>query len=390
MKSWIVSLFSLFLAACGTSQLVSTDSPSSLFNDQLFAPPSEHVGADRIFTTTPEMQRFMDTQLAAQVRAKGPQQALVDALFSESQLKLKYDSAMTRTASEAFESRSANCLSMAIMTAALAKQIGLQVQFRRVYVNEEWSRLNNIYFSTGHVNITLIDAPSHLGLGIRRTTTIDFIPEEELRHYDSEVLDEETIVAMYMNNRAAESIAAGRIDNAYWWAREAIRQDASLEIAYNTLGVIYKTHGNPAQAEKVFRHALEMQPKDIIVMSNLAHVLGTLGRTEESLALAHKVEMLRPAAPFYYFNKGMEAMNQHDYKLAKSLFRKELDRTPDYHEFQYWFAMACLGLGQTKEAEQYLTLAMENSTTKKDRDIYAAKLDHIKSFPATSQDHHPS
>ena len=35
---------------------------------------------------------------------------------------------------------------------------------------------------------------------------------------------EDTILAMYMNNRAAEALVRGRVDDAYWLAREAIRQ----------------------------------------------------------------------------------------------------------------------------------------------------------------------
>lgn len=387
MKFVNTLLLSIALAGCSTAP-VTTHDESPLFSDRLFKPASEYVGADQIFTLTPEMKQFLDKEVIGQMKSKDPQQALIDALYSKGQLWVDYDSSITRTASQAFASRSANCLSMAIMTAAMAKAIGLNVQFHRIYVDEVWNRSEKLYFATGHVNITLNEKPSAVALDVRRPMTVDFVPPNELRRYESEVVEEKTIVAMYMNNRAAEALAAGQIDNAYWWTHAAIVQDPSLDITYNTLGVIYRMHGNPAEAEHAFQRALDKHPKDVIVMSNLAQALAALGRMEEARAMERRVEKLRPYPPFYYFDKGMAAMKTGDFKQAKSMFRKELEHTPDYHEFQYWYAMACLGLGETREAERYLSLAMENSTTRKDRDIYAAKLDRIKSY--TTNPVHPS
>ncbi|UUZ46949.1 tetratricopeptide repeat protein [Massilia sp. B-10] len=74
---------------------------------------------------------------------------------------------------------------------------------------------------------------------------------------------------MYMNNRAAEELARNRLDEAYWWARAAIEQAPSFITAYNTLGVVYFTHGDMAAAEKVYRRALQRSPEDTTLMRNL-------------------------------------------------------------------------------------------------------------------------
>ena len=62
------------------------------------------------------------------------------------------------------------------------------------------------------------------------------------------MIEEKTILAMYMNNRAAESLAGGRIDDAYWFARAAVLQDPDFMTPYNTLGVVYQRHGNLGEA----------------------------------------------------------------------------------------------------------------------------------------------
>ena len=73
-------------------------------------------------------------------------------------------------------------------------------------------------------------------------------------------IDEQTVVAMYMNNRAAEALARGRFADAYAWAREAIRQDPNFTSTYNTLGAVYQRAGRPADAERAYAYAIDARP----------------------------------------------------------------------------------------------------------------------------------
>ena len=116
---------------------------------------SERVNASDVFALSPEMQRFLNVEIAPDLRNKGNRDGLIDAMYREGQLKIEYDSVMTRNAAQAFAARSGNCLSLVIMTAAFAKALGLPVQFQSVSVDETVSRSEDIYFFIGHVNLTL-------------------------------------------------------------------------------------------------------------------------------------------------------------------------------------------------------------------------------------------
>src|SRR5256885_6811399 len=127
--------------------------------------------------------------------------------------------------------------------------------------------------------------------------TIDFLPPADLRGARTWGIDEPTIVAMYMNNRAVESLTSGRVDDAYWWAREAILQDPRFMSAYNTLGVVYQRHGNFAEAKRAFDLILEREPANTRAMSNLALVLGDQGNMAASGELTRKVEQMETNPP---------------------------------------------------------------------------------------------
>jgi tetratricopeptide (TPR) repeat protein len=306
--------------------------------------------------------------------------ALYEALYDKSRLKLEYDAAMTRNARETFEARSGNCLSLVIMTAALAHELGLQVRYQEVLGEASWSRSGDMYFVAGHVNLVLGqrlgDNPNDYDA--KGMMVIDFLPSGDVAGYRTREISEATVLAMYMNNRAAETMSQGQLDQAYWWARAALLQDPSFSGAYNTLGVIQFRHGDLAQARRTLAHALMRAPDNTLLLSNLAQVLEASGLPDEALPLRRRLLALQPQPPFHYFNLGKAAMQQNDYVKAIQLFSREIARDPYYHEFHFWLAQAYARLGQLAQADRQLELAMDNSTTRGEHGLYAAKLQRLR------------
>jgi Tfp pilus assembly protein PilF len=382
MKTFAALLASLLVAAC--AGVPAPEPPARLYNDHLFASPSAPIWASDVFAVSPKMKHYINVEIAEELRQKGRHRGLADALYKEGDLKLEYDAAMTRNAAQAFDARAGNCLSLVIMTAAFAKYMGLPVRYQNVFTEETWSRSGDMYLAIGHVNLTLgaraYDAK--VGRNDSNSMLIDFLPSSDARYAHTWTIPESTILAMYMNNRAVESLAAGRIDDAYWYAREAIEQDPRFMSAYNTLGVVYERHGNLREATNVFTWVLDVEPGNTRVLANLAAVLETQGKVAEARTLTAKLKQLEPVPPFSFFKRGMAAMDSGDYTAARDYFAKEVDRAAYYHEFHFWLAAAYARLGDIAQAKKHMQIAMQNSTTRKDHDLYAAKLDRIKAVQA--------
>lgn len=374
MTRWAALLGSLLLTGCATAPVPFATPP--LFDDDLFVAPTERIRAEDVFALDAAMRQFLREDIAREVAAKGAKQALFDALYSEGRLKLDYDSELTRTASQGFNAKAGNCLTLAILTAAFARELGLDVRFQMVYRGEAWSRSEDTLYFDEHVNVTLIGGP-RTGTAIRRADnemTIDFLSVRDLKNLHFRVIAENTIVAMYMNNRAAETMAESNLDQAYWWARAAIQADPQYLPAKNTLGVIYHRHGDLKQAEALFRHILSIEPENYIAMSNRVHTLDQLGRSTEARDLERRIAEINPYPPFHYFDLGMEAMEKRNFASARALFTREIQRQAYYDKLHYWLALACYELGDLKNARKHLAIAMETSTTRADREIYAAQL----------------
>jgi tetratricopeptide (TPR) repeat protein len=383
LRRWLASLTCLAtLSLAGCSTVPVEPPPQHLFEDRLFGAPSEPVGADAIFALSDTMKRYVDVEIASQLRSKGPQRGLLEALYSKNQLRLEYDSERTRNAAEAYDARAGNCLSLVIMTAAFAKHLGLPVRYQSVYYESTWTRSANLYFSSNHVNLALEHRATDArpGVDTDRAWTVDFLPPEDVRGHRTRVISEATVIAMYMNNRAAEALSRGQLNDAYAWAREAIRQSPAFFSAYNTLAVIYLRHGHPQHAAQLLRHVLAREPDNTIALSNLSRVLGDLGQTAEAAQIAQRLNKIEPYPPFHFFDQGMAALQAGNFQSARELFAKEVKRAAYHHEFHFWLAIANIGLGDKSAARKHLILAKENSTTFSDKALYSAKLERINAL----------
>lgn len=379
MTRWAWVLVAMLVSACATRPVVP-DTQATLFDDAAFQPASVHIAAADVFAMTPAMRAYFEREVAPAQYKRGMQRGLVDALYAREQLQLRYDNAYTRSAAEAFDARAGNCMSLVVMTAAFAKHAGMPVRYQSVQVDPTYGRRGNLYFSIGHVNVSL---GRHLSVSSADGRsgdwlTIDFLPQADAGRQRVEAVEERTLVAMFMNNKAAESLEAGRLDDAYWWARAAIEQDRQLLIAYNTLAVVYRRHGELDDAERVLRFALTLEPDNTNVLGNLANLLVDRGRGTEAQLLQARLAKLQPDPPFKFFDLGQEAMRRGDWAAARDLFQREIDRDPDYHEFHFWIAQAYLRLGNGNRARKHLAAALENSGTAEQQATYSAKLQKLK------------
>jgi tetratricopeptide (TPR) repeat protein len=185
---------------------------------------------------------------------------------------------------------------------------------------------------------------------------------------------------MYLNNRAVESLTQGRVSDAYWFAREALRTDPELLSAYVTLGVVYRARHRPEWSDAALRRVAEREPDNLYALSNRVLALRDLGRGAEADTLARRLAALDPHPPFSYFRQGMAALHEGRYDAARRLFSKEVERAPYHHEFEYWLAVSYIQLNDAERATIHLKRAMDVSTTRKDHDLYAGKLDRLKAL----------
>ena len=383
MKAWILSLFVL-LSGCAQMAPVPEGKLAALLNDGAFAAPARPADARGLFDLSPAMRNHLNSpQFQATLREDGAVMGLLRALYDRRELQLDYDATYTGTAAETYAARKGNCLSLVIMTAAFARELGMTVRYQDVQVENTWNREGGLYLISSHVNLSLAPrAPRVDDRDSASMLTVDFVPSIGNARYRVRYLDEGDIVALYMNNRAAEELVLGHQAEAYWWARAALLKRPALTPAYNTLGVVYERGGHKLLAEQVYRAALAREPDSLAVLQNLARLLVENGKPVEAQALTQRLARLYPAPPYEYFEQGMKAYRAGDFASARTLFAREVARAPYTDEFHFWLGLASFQLGEMTTAEKQLALARDNSVRSDARERYSAKLAHLRTMAA--------
>jgi tetratricopeptide (TPR) repeat protein len=373
MKTILPLLLAVLLGACAAAPVAP--SAAHLLHDGLFQPPGEPIeDAAAIFAVSEEMRHHLTFELARHFRTRSRAKGLSEALYSRNMLAIEYDGTLTRNAADTFRQRSGNCLSLAIMTAALARELDLEVTYHSVIGEEQWSRSGGVYFASGHVNLTLGRRYIDPKRGLGEMLTIDFVPARAPHGQRTWVIEEKTVAAMYMNNRAAEALAQGRWNDAYWWARASILQDPGFMSAANTLGVVYRRMGRLAQAEAALQHAMAREPRNTTALSNLALVYADQGRAGDAAAATRSLLALQPQPPFHFLERGIAAIRRGDFAAAREDFNREAQRDPEYHELRFWMAVADSALGDYGAASKHLQAAIRNSPDRRQSELYSAKL----------------
>ncbi len=370
------------LAGCASAPPL--ERPETFLHDTLFAPPSERIDAADALAISPAMKHYLRDKLAIRANADDRRKALIDALYRQGALRLDYDASSTRNAAQAFETRAGNCLSLVMMTGAFAKELGLAVRYQEIRTDDVFERWGDLVFAVGHVNLALAEPRRERSPG--RTSenelVVDFQPPRSLEKLAYRIVDEATLTAMYLNNRAAESLGEGRVDNAYWWAREAVRSAPAYLPAYNTLAVVYRQHGQPALAERVLTRLLAQWPDNPRLLSNLVLALRAQGRNAEADALAQQLARIEPNPPYADFQRALAAFDAGRFASARDLLEREAARAPHNHEFQFWLGATYARMGDATRAAKHLNAAIEASPSRGMRELYSTKLARLRAVQA--------
>ena len=380
----LCGLLAVGLSACAGLVLAPPLAP--LLKDAVFGHPPRPAEADGVMALDEAMRRFLRERLAGAVRDKGRPRALAEALYARGELQLDYDNTVTRNAAQAFAARSGNCLSLVLMTAAMAHELGIDVRYQAVSQAEAYSRSGGLTLQAKHINLVLAPRESrwhHDAMRFEAAGTavlIDFLPAQQLRGLRGDVISEQRVLAMFMNNRAVEALQREGLPAAYAWVREALRLDAGYWPAINSLGVIYQRAGQPALAAAAFERVLAIDQDNLPALSNLPPALLALQRDGEAARWTARLLALQPHPPFHHLALAEAALDRGDLGAARRHLADEQAVTGEGHELFFQRARLQLAMGREGPARAALQRAIDSSETAPQRQRYAAKLEQLRAL----------
>lgn len=372
----------LFFSAC-QSTAVQTLSFEPLLYDQGFS------GFMEVSIESQQQVFYLDDTAKAFVAATiGPIdnkvdqiEALVKAIFDRSELNLLYQSNANTNANNTFHSQEANCLSMSIMTYALATEAGFDVDFQEIMIPEYWTRRAGFSLLNGHINIKML-APRQPNVFVfhRRSYQVDFDPQSASSRFPQKVVSKQAVLAMFYNNKGVDALLRKDYVSAYAYFRKALLAKPSFYSGWVNLGILYRFNEYFPQAETAYQHALMIKPDSLTALENLAYLYTFTGRNEDAETILARVKYQRNSNPYYHVNLGEQEMEQKHWDKALAHFRRALALDRGKHEVYFGLARVYFEIGELQQSERYLKQAKNKARNKHDVDKYQNKLEFLRDF----------
>lgn len=373
----LIWLLCFLLSACQSTDEQNLASPPTLLNDNLFPSyrlfPVESI--DEIFYLGEDAQFFAEKAVHNKSTLQKNVKGLVKAIFDHSDYGMLYRNSANTTADTTFNNRAANCLSLSIMTYALAEHVGLVATFYEVDIPEYWTRREGYSLLNGHINMRVsMPEVNHVTSIGGSWADVDFDPQMLRNYFPRKPVSKNKIVSMYYNNKGADALVANSYTRAYSYFRAAATLTPELQQSWVNLGVLYRMVDAYEQAEMTYKHALSLDNENLTAWENLSILYTHQDRGEEAMQITQMVEAKRKNNPFYHYILGEQAFESGNIMAAIQHYRKGLKLDNARHEILFGMAKAYHELGDVSEAQRFLERAVKHSPNQQDKQRYSSKL----------------
>lgn len=343
-RAILAAAFCAFLLiACAPIDTRTPDIPPLLGHDTVEVEEFDPLGL------SPEMERFVQTQLSGRKNSETRAWRLAIAMLDPWSFDFTYDPQVTLTAEEAFRQRRGNCLTFSNMFVAMARSAGLDAWYREVDILPEWTNVDDTLLVSKHVNAEVHDRLN--------SYVVDVSRRQVQKGERARRLSDREAVAQFYNNLGANALVGNDLPLAYAYFRKAAETAPAQAYAWSNLGVVLRRNGQTEDAMLAYQTAMRLDPDQAVAVNNLYTIYDEDGQLEAARELQGRVERNRRRNPYYLHYLAEVANEEHRWEDAQDLARRAIRIEPREYRFYYTLARAQFHDGNERVAQINLNRA---------------------------------
>ena len=210
-----------------------------------------------------EARSWAHRAVPARGRPESRLRALAAALVLPEGLDLREDR-KTRSATATFEVRQGNCVGIALLFVAMAREVGIPAYFVLSEAVEGRQRRGDLQVQDVHLAA---------GFGPEGQRSVFDLGGEAAKTTTFRPISDRTAAAIYYSNRGAEMLQDGALEEALEKLDRAVELAPDLSLAWINLGVVRRRLGDLPGADDAFRQAILLAPDSLAAWRNLALLL---------------------------------------------------------------------------------------------------------------------
>jgi len=374
----------MLLSACSAHQPILTEvetkakAPRYVYeNDGIFGTPPNIIEAKQIFTLSDQqIEDFLDFINAPEQSGIDLHQRVYNYLENSTD-QFSYRG-KTHIASKALNLDEGNCLSLAILTTALAKLAKIEIRYQLIDSSPVFAKGDDVVERGVHVRSKLFreeSAEDHkagafhfFGSGL----IVDYFPSDTKRFLGN--LTKQQFIARYYRNLAIEFLQSKDYSKSYWYTLKSFEFAPTAPDGINLMAVIYKRVGKDQFAEEIYKYGIAISGNKLSLLKNYRYLLEEQNRHAEARKIRNAITSYNDPSPFSWLNLADAALSAGDAKEAYWYYKKAVELAP-YLQYGYLgLAKVFFSQGEYDKTEEMLLSAKERNYAHANDGLYAAKL----------------
>lgn len=181
---------------------------------------------------------------------------------------------------------------------------------------------------------------------------------EHIKTENTNVVEPYLMLARFHARRNETDKALQYIAEAEANTRNSSELRKSKVYVYSQLGRTALAAGDHQQAGDAFDQVLELAPKNVAALNNLAWIYQQQGRSE-ALELAEQAYLLNPESALVLDTLGWILLDHKEFERAADLLNRARKQAPNVADIRYHYAVVLERLGRRKDALAQVQVALE-------------------------------
>ncbi len=372
----------MLMTAC-SSHVSSVSSPKPVMppvNDSLFISRSDVTSTpiptlESLMALTPEQIEDLHQFVRREDIASLPKNKQVSAYLIAKLVNFNYEG-KNHSASIALEKGSGNCMTLALLSYAIAKEMDVKVVFQVMHTPPMLLEVtSDLAVTSDHVRTFLYEDDSDnkgFAFSGRSYVVLDYF----LDRYDrgGKKVDEQQFIGMLYRNLAADALLDGALNRAYSLLKMGTQYTQEYAPLLNMLAIVHRRAGDDETAKQFYQYGLNVSESKITLLNNYHYLLTMNGELEAAERVKSQLLALEDSSPYSWYLMGKEALDEGDNQSAKIYLKKFLYNTPYYHRAYFDLAKAQYALGESAAAKSSLSQALSYAELPESQRQYQAKL----------------
>ena len=379
LKKILPILLIMALSGCATKEVVTKVLQVPTTSASMFQRPTDLPELEELFYLDDEQKKDFLTYFNSPAQSAYPAELRLYNYLQNKLVYFNYEGA-NNTAEVALRQLRGNCMTLALLTSALAELVDIEVGYKVMYQEPMIDFKDNIFISSNHIRTYLYKnaetSEKDKIVFLRAALVIDYFPDTG--NIAGKNINSSRFYAMLYNNLAADALLQGDSAKAFFLSQKALEQDPSYTPSINMIALMYHRKKAFSEASLWFDYGMKQDDNQLSLLTNYRDMAEAMNDQQLLEYINQRLLNNNDENPYTWLALALDAERNQQFTDAKLYYKKLLEKAPYLHRANMALLSLYLREHNFDSAQHIVEQAMQYAYEPVRRDFYNTKLAALK------------